>query len=163
MMDFRLACFRAQSIAGMAMVGGALPQELAAECMPERPVRLLMINGTKDPLVPYKGGRSASGFRTMSVEKTAALWAKMNNCDSKPHKVKQKAQDGGKPLAITSWNGCAQASGVRLIALAGAGGAWPGGGYQPDARFGPTSHAVNASTAMGQFLQEGAAHTAERR
>ena len=47
---------------------------------------MLMMNGTADPLVPYKGGRGTSRFAVdgfWSAERTLAFWRKNNGCETK--------------------------------------------------------------------------------
>jgi polyhydroxybutyrate depolymerase len=51
-MAYRYACERADKIAGIAVVSGAL----AIGCTPKRPVSVLAFHGTWDPSVPYNGG-----------------------------------------------------------------------------------------------------------
>ena len=56
MMSFRLACELTGKIAAIAAVSGNLPYDLAPHCAPARPISVLMISGTADPLMPYGGG-----------------------------------------------------------------------------------------------------------
>lgn len=51
-MAYRYACERADRVAGIAVVSGAL----AVGCRPRRPVSVLAFHGTWDPSVPYTGG-----------------------------------------------------------------------------------------------------------
>src|SRR5262249_57777545 len=57
-----LACARAALLAAAASVIMNLTDESAQACPPARAVRMLMMNGTADPLIPYDGGRGTSRF-----------------------------------------------------------------------------------------------------
>ncbi len=56
-MDFQLGCNLANRIAAIAPVGAAMAKSQEEFCKnwTFRPVALLMINGTEDPVLPYKG------------------------------------------------------------------------------------------------------------
>src|SRR5882672_7184441 len=75
-MALTLLCARADLFAAAASVIMNLTDESADACRPSRPVPLLMMNGTADPLIPFQGGRGTSrlaveGF--WSTEKTLAF------------------------------------------------------------------------------------------
>src|SRR5207237_1238426 len=56
-MSYRLACDLSDRIAAIAPVVGEVSESVAQACHPARPVSVLAINGTVDPLVPYPGGQ----------------------------------------------------------------------------------------------------------
>jgi polyhydroxybutyrate depolymerase len=79
-----LICQRADLFAGGASVIMNLTDEMAEACHPARPVPMLIMNGTADPLVPYAGGRGTSRFAIegfWSTEKTVQFWRKLNGCE----------------------------------------------------------------------------------
>lgn len=152
MMALRVACMRASRVAAVAVVGAALPRALAEECVPARPISLLMINGKRDPLVRYGGGRGGSGYETLSAPDTAKLWAKVDNCTAKPRQYHRQFRAGQRKVQVVAWAGCAAGTMIQFDTLAHGGGAWPGGGYQPESRFGKTSQALNGSEAVWRFL-----------
>jgi polyhydroxybutyrate depolymerase len=51
-----LGCDLAGKLAGIAPVAGPMPAQVAPGCHPARPVPVLVIHGTSDPIVPYAGG-----------------------------------------------------------------------------------------------------------
>ena len=55
-MTQRLGCQLADRIAGIAPVAATLIGTIAQTCTPSRPMPVLEIQGTADPLVPYAGG-----------------------------------------------------------------------------------------------------------
>ena len=77
-MTMTLVCERADLFAAAASVIMNFTDEFADACHPSRPVPMLMMNGTADPLIPYEGGRGTSRFAVdgfWSTEKTLALLA----------------------------------------------------------------------------------------
>jgi len=62
MMSYTLACELSDRITAIAPVAGDLP---AVPCRPARPISVLAINGTADPLVPYTGGTAGKRIGTV--------------------------------------------------------------------------------------------------
>ena len=84
-MVMTLVCARADLFAAGASVIMNLTDETAVTCHPSRPLPMLIMNGTADPLIPYEGGRGSSYFAAdgfWSTEKTVAFWRKLNGCES---------------------------------------------------------------------------------
>jgi len=52
----RLACESSNQIAAFASIVATLPNGLQSECRSNRPISMLMINGTADRKVPWNGG-----------------------------------------------------------------------------------------------------------
>jgi len=61
MMSHRLGCELSQKIAAIAPVAGNIPANMASVWSPSRPVSVLIINGTDDPLVPWAGRQRPPG------------------------------------------------------------------------------------------------------
>ena len=81
-----MICARADLFAAAASVIINLTDESAAACHPSRPVPMLMMNGTADPLIPYQGGRGTSRFAVdgfWSTEKTLEFWRRANGCETR--------------------------------------------------------------------------------
>src|SRR5687768_9646182 len=55
MMSHRFACERAGVLAAGGAVMSAMPEATGRTCAPARPVPFIMMNGTKDPLIPWDG------------------------------------------------------------------------------------------------------------
>src|SRR5438552_6920088 len=84
-MTMTLVCARVDLFAAAASIIMNLTDETANACRPSRPVPMLMINGTHDPLIPYHGGRGTSRFAAdgfWSTEKTLAFWRRANGCEN---------------------------------------------------------------------------------
>jgi polyhydroxybutyrate depolymerase len=152
-MSLRLGCALGDRIAAIAAVGAAMPKTMI--CLPSRPVPLVMINGTSDPVVPYGGGTEHNmSLATVSVEDSAKAWAKIDRCEEKPEKSKLSAQaKGGMETRVDTYNGCQQNAQVVLYSVKGAGNTWPGGEqYEVEKTIGKTSQDMNANEVMWSFL-----------
>ena len=88
-MAMTLVCARAELFAAAASVIMNLTDESAAACHPSRPVPMLLMNGTADPLIPYEGGKGASHYAVdgfWSTRRDAgvlaqAQWLQGRRCD----------------------------------------------------------------------------------
>lgn len=78
-MSFLLACQLSGKITAVASVSGAMTPETFAECNPERPVPVLQIHGSADPVVPYDGASW-----TFSIDEVIGYWANHNECNAIP-------------------------------------------------------------------------------
>lgn len=84
-MAMTLVCARADLFAAGASVSMNLTDEAAVTCHPSRPLPMLLMNGTADPLVPYEGGRGSSYYAAdgfWSTDETLAFWRKLNGCET---------------------------------------------------------------------------------
>ena len=73
--SYRLACELSHRIAAIASVGGVTSDSTAKFCINSRPVPVLQIHGTQDPIVKYEGIKQSLG-----AEETVNYWIKKNNC-----------------------------------------------------------------------------------
>ena len=105
-MSLRLGCALGDRIAAVAAVGAAMPKTMI--CLPPRPVPMLMMNGTSDPVVPYGGGTEHNlSLSVVSVEDSAKAWAKIDRCEEKPDKSKLPPHEkGGMETRVDTYNGC---------------------------------------------------------
>jgi polyhydroxybutyrate depolymerase len=151
-MALRLGCAMSDRIAAVATVGAAMPKQMI--CLPSRPVSLVMMNGTSDPVVPYGGGTEHNlDLQTISVEDSAQAWGKIDHCAEKPEKSKLPSGKGGTEVKVDTYTGCQQDSAVVSYSLKGAGNTWPGGlQYEVEHQVGKTSPDVNADEILWSFL-----------
>lgn len=152
-MSMRLGCALGDRIAAIAAVGAAMPKTMI--CLPTRPVPMVMINGTSDPVVPYGGGTEHNrSYATLSVEDSAKAWAKIDRCEEKPEKSKMSASaKGGMETKVDTYNGCQQNAQVALYSVKGAGNTWPGGEqYEAENTIGKTSPDPNANEVIWSFF-----------
>jgi polyhydroxybutyrate depolymerase len=152
-MGLRLGCALSDRIAAVAAVGAAMPKTMI--CLPSRPVPLLMINGTSDPVVPYGGGNEHNlNLTTISAEDSAKAWAKIDRCSENPEKSKLPARGkGGMETKVDTYTGCQQNAQVVLYSVKGGGNTWPGGEqYEVEKTIGKTSQDLNANETIWSFL-----------
>ena len=152
-MSLRVGCALSDRIAAVAALGAAMPKTMI--CVPTRPVPLVMINGTSDPVVPYGGGTEHNrNLRVISVEDSAKAWARIDRCAEKPDKSKLSPHaKGGMETKVDTYNGCQQNAQVILYSVKGAGNTWPGGEqYEAEKTIGKTSQDLNANEVIWKFF-----------
>ncbi|PDT88416.1 polyhydroxybutyrate depolymerase [Bradyrhizobium sp. Y36] len=137
-MAMTLVCARADLFAAGASAIMNLTDESAVTCHPSRPLPMLLMNGTADPLVPYAGGRGSSYFAAdgfWSTEETLAFWRKLNGCEAddaaSTELPDRNAADQSTVTRISSR--CPQGHDVVLYRVNHGGHRMPG--LSPDARF----------------------------
>jgi polyhydroxybutyrate depolymerase len=152
-MALRIGCNMADHIAAIAAVAAAMPRTL--NCVPSRPIPVLLMNGTDDPIVHYNGGRyKDSMLHLLSAEDSAKEWARLNHCSEKPSESKLPSlQNGGKDTKVYLFDGCHENAQVVLYAVKNGGHTWPGGEpYMNEKEIGKTSNALNANETIWSFL-----------
>lgn len=158
---WRLGCDLSARFAAIAPVAGGMPEDIAAACRPARPLAVLEIAGTSDPIMPFGGGAVADfggrgeGGKVLAAADSAALWARRNACAAAdtPRPVPPVAAADPTRILRTDYAGCTAAGTVTLVTVAGGGHAWPGGPrYAPPARIGLVSRQLDASQAIVDFF-----------
>jgi len=160
----RLGCELSDRIAAIASVSSVLgiPPE---DCKPTRPMPLMMLNGTSDPLVQYKGGQPTGWslifpgstpptFR--SVDETATFWLKQNGCSE----ATERSFEKGDTICDTHKE-CDGGSEFTLCTIDGGGHAWPGGDNSPfgaalpliQTFLGKVSTSMNGSQEIWDFFK----------
>jgi polyhydroxybutyrate depolymerase len=161
MFSLRLACELGGRIAGVAVVAASMPADMDAGCRPARPVSLIEISGTADPIVPYLGGalQNSAGQGdagdVLSAEETAASWRVRDKCGRAEAvaAVAPIAKPDGTTVARTEYPGCDGNAAVILYSVEGGGHSWPGGPqYAPRFVIGPVSHQLDAGRTIIDFF-----------
>lgn len=161
MMSFRLACELSEKIAAIAPVAGAIPENLPTRCLPSRPISVLMISNTEDPMVPWEGGEIRFGRqrfgKVLSVTETVKYWATHNQCSSSPIITWEPDKDSkdGTRVRKESYNQCKEGTEVVLYAIEGGGHTWPGGQqYLPTWMVGKTSKDIDTNEVIWDFFKK---------
>lgn len=161
MMSHRLGCELSQRIAAISPVASNIPVNMASVWAPSRPVPVLIINGTDDPLVPWAGGDIHFGKiklgEVLSVADTVKFWVEKDQCSSSPAVTQLPGKDpsDGTEVLKEIYGGCRDGVEVVLYAIEGGGHTWPGGlQYLPESVIGRTSREFNASEVIWQFFKE---------
>lgn len=159
MMAQRMACEYADRVAAVATVAGTLPAELMGKCKPSRPMPVMVIHGTEDPIVPWGGG-AVAGFeefgKVVSARETARFWAAHNQCKGAALVVPEPDRDpkDGTRVQLEMFVDCRSKADVTLVTVEGGGHTWPGGyQYLPERFIGKTSRDMDANLAIWNFFR----------
>jgi polyhydroxybutyrate depolymerase len=157
-MSLRLACELSGKIRGIAAVAATNPSDQNARCAPNRPVNVMIINGTDDPIVPYNGGvvtlLGSSRGTVTSTDDTVRFWARSNRCPDSPAVEDLPDSDPGDNTRVKklSYGPCGGAR-VVLYRIEGGGHTWPGGlQYLFRRLIGYTSRDINACDRIWDFF-----------
>jgi len=165
-MTMTLVCRHAELFAAAGSVIANLTDEMAKDCKPSRPVPMLVMNGTADPLIAYGGGRGTSRFavsNVLSTDATIAFWRSINGCGGDRQSTKlpdTNTEDSSTVTRIESE--CPAGREVVLYRVDGGGHRMPGS--LPDARFvrvvdmilGPQNRDIDGAEVIWAFFK---AHT----
>jgi len=92
-----LACDSSDKIVAVGILAASLCPNTAAACKPAKPVSALIIQGTKDPLVPFEGGalgKNGDRGEVLSHDASVEKFVARNHCSGTPQK-KQIADTAG--------------------------------------------------------------------
>ena len=121
-MAFRLACERPNTIAALAPVAGGLALGRMQNCADtsRRPIPLITMHGTADPISPFDDGE---------LEGNLAYWVRRNVCTLTPTvtRVPDADPSDGTRTRVETYGGCKDGADVVLYAIEGCGHHWPGG------------------------------------
>ena len=153
-MATRLACERADVVTAVAPVAGTLGA--AFPCNPSKPVSVLAIHGTADPVVPYDGGTMlgrGGASDIVAAPTMAERWRSLDRCPNPPVEDVLIGQGDAAEVHRFTAVGCAQGTEVVFVRIDGGGHTWPAGRFTlPAAVVGPTSQAFDASHASAVFF-----------
>ncbi len=144
-MSFLLACQLSDRIAAIAPVAGSMTPDTYNACNPQRPVPVLQIHGTADPVVPYTGA-----LWTKPVETALTYWEEHNQCTPTPEitALPDVDESDGSTVERVLYAGGEQGTEVLHFKVEGGQHAWPGSIYG-----GPgTNWDINASQEIWKFF-----------
>ncbi len=154
-MAYYLACELSGRIAAVASVGGPLPDGgLAFSCEPGRPIPVLHLHGTEDPVAPYNGNAAALG-----AEGTVNFWLDINGCsdDFSAETFEDLNTNDGSTASLKTYADCEEEATVRFYTIDGGGHTWPGGnggGILQPGYLGDINRDINAAAEIWEFFQE---------
>jgi polyhydroxybutyrate depolymerase len=164
-MTMTMICARADLFAAAASVVFNLTDDMAERCHPSRPVPMLIMNGTADPLIPYLGGRGSSRFAVggfLSTAKTLAFWRQVDGCDVQDLDAENlDDRDRSDRSTVTRISSrCPPGRDVVLYRVNDGGHRMPGA--FPDARFtaladrflGPQNHDIDGAETIWEFFRK---------
>jgi len=128
MMALRYACARADRLASVAVFMATMPLEAERDCRPARPLPVLMVAGTADPVVRWTGevellGGFATLQRRMSVPASFGFWRRANRCAGlAPTRPLPRRGRGSEPdVLVHAASGCAGGVQTLLYEVRGGG------------------------------------------
>lgn len=157
-MALRLAAEAPDQVDGVAAVAASLPTRDNDACRPaERPKAVLLMNGTRDPINPYTGGRvTLFGFgdrgNVLSAEDSALALARRNGQDGEPQ-VDKLTQPGPVWTQRQRW---AAAGGppVELVTVFGGGHLISQPLYRPPRLLGRVDPQLDGPAEIWRFFSE---------
>ena len=162
-MAYRLAFEAPDLVRAVAPVIANIPAPSNMACSESRkPVPIMIMNGTDDPLNPYEGGPVelyGSGYRgdVLSARQSADYFARLADADPDPaiSNLPDANRDDGTHIRILSWQGKdgGLSVPVKLVEVEGGGHTFP----HPTAAYprilGQTSHDAHGAQIIWDFFQ----------
>jgi polyhydroxybutyrate depolymerase len=165
MMAQRLACEMTDKIAAIGVISSAMSENLSLACSPTRPISVLIIAGTDDPLIPYEGGEIGFGDQergtVLSILQTVGFWVSNNDCSSTPVMRWEKDTDprDGTKVRREIYSECEDGTEVIVYVVEGGGHTWSGGmQYLPIRIIGRTSKDIDANMILWDFFKSRVIH-----
>jgi len=162
----RLALDLQEKIAAIAVIAVALPDNFPARYPNPKPVSVLLMPGTNDPTVFWKGGKIGGLFdknnsginrgSVLSSDDSVKFWVKAAGCRTQPIITEDPdidPADGTRVIRELYPNDKGGAEVVRCIILGG-GHTWPGGyQYMAENAIGRTSRDIDANKVIWEFFK----------
>ncbi len=158
-MSSRLLCDRADIFRGGAILTASLSKDYLPKCMPEKPVAVMVMNGTDDPLVPYDGGQIKVFRKTrgeiVSTDKIVEFWKDKNGCEIKENTMQlPDTVDDGTTVSVTKYSDCKEEGALILYTVNKGGHTWPGGKqYLGERWIGKTNRDIVACDVIWDFFK----------
>ena len=162
LMSYRLAMELSGKIAAIAPVTASLGEKLNKKSSPQKPVSVLILNGTHDPLMPYNGGNI--GFKrqkrdigkVISTRETVKVWVEHNGCKKDPKIIQLPDinKKDGCTVEKEVFSGGKNGAEVVLYTVHKGGHTWPQGTqYLPVGIIGRTNMDINACDVIWEFFK----------
>jgi polyhydroxybutyrate depolymerase len=156
-MTMRLACELSAKIAAVASVAASMNQITADGCPLHAPMPVMVLQGTKDPLVPFTGGEVNSKVHgaVLSHLEVIAKWVQIDGCSPTPAvtQLPDIAADG-TTVTKTVYPGGKNNTEVISYVIENGGHTWPGGWqYLPKIFIGRTTRDINGSEVIWAFFK----------
>lgn len=160
-MSARLACDLSPTIKGAAIITATLGEDYFPLCKPSQKVKILVMNGTVDPLVPFEGGdikilRRTRG-KVISTDRFVKFWTETDACNFVPSTIllPDADPDDGTRVEKSIYSGCAEGADVLLYKIINGGHTWPGGKqYLSERLIGKTCRDINACDEIWNFFNK---------
>ena len=158
-MSYRLAVELSDRIAAIAPVTANLSVVMSRKT-PVAPTPVMILNGTKDPLVPYNGGQvrvlGQDRGAILSTDATVAWWRRHNRCSARATRValRDRCPRDGTRVYVEKYTTCPAGAPVILVRIEGGGHTWPGGWqYLPRLVIGRVCRDIDGTQLIFDFFQ----------
>ena len=160
-MTQRLACYAPNEFAGFASVAAGGFAEMPSVCQNGAPINLLIMHGTADSKVPWRGigiqdSQGNKQLITLSIANTMKYWTTHNRCGPGiDHKeITPAGNSTGTKVKIFTSSNCADSASVVLYAIIGGGHNWPGvANFIPPDIAGLVNLDIHASDVVWEFFR----------
>lgn len=155
-MTLRLACTASDHFAGFASVGGELYSLLTSQCR-GRPAPVIIIHGTGDRSVPYRGviqadGRGGEPTRlSLSVQDTVAFFIRRNGCSLAGQSTTLAQRSPETQVIRFAPHGCANGNDVMFYLVNGGAHNFPGVALSGSPQ--PVNMDINGSEVIWDFMR----------
>lgn len=158
LMAWTLACRRPNRYAAAAPLSSPMREANLAACSPARPVPIVAMAGTADPVQPYDGSPARPPqTRLLSVPETMEFWRRLHGCENQTSRwLPHREDDDPTRIELVEWTDCASGGPVLLYRVVG-------GGHQPPSfapntdeqrrRFGRRGQDVEAAEEIWKAFQ----------
>jgi polyhydroxybutyrate depolymerase len=160
MMAAHYACLRAGRIASLAMFKATMPSAADSPCRPSRPLPVMLVAGTDDPVVRWDGRIVLGGTVTLqgrrSVPDSFAFWRTANDCTglAPEQALPRRGPEGSPMVRLHRATGCAGGVPTLLYEVRGGGHRLPGGEELSLLRvLGRATQDLEASALLLDFLR----------
>lgn len=162
-MAYRLAAERADVVAAIAPVAGAMSLDRFA---PSKPVPVLHIHSVDDPRALYAGGvgppfpGTDNRVTHAPVADAIGKWVAQNGCSTKPivrdtRRGAPGSPDAGQTATLLVHSPCASGAEVAHWKLTGVGHGWPGAGRTGrESLSGPATTIIDAAEEIWRFVSK---------
>lgn len=163
MLTFRVACESPGVFAAYGAVIANMPATLVDRCDQRGIAPMLIINATKDPLVPWEGGeigRWRNRGEVLSTQETVDFWRGYNGCSGSAQMkaLPDKDRTDGSTVVAKQYTDCGSRAPVVLLSVEGGGHLPPGAdiGGRPlleSMLGGPANQDISAAEVSWRFFR----------
>jgi polyhydroxybutyrate depolymerase len=108
MMTLRMACAAPELFAAVGVISSSMPEPASRDCVDPKPLPIVAIHGTADPIMPYAGGPLRSGVNVWGIEQTLAFFRRLDGCagETRQWQVPHRNPLDQTRVTGTAWTHC---------------------------------------------------------
>ena len=158
-MALRLALEAPTHFRAVAAVSANVPVAENFKCKPAgQGTSVMLMNGTKDPLVPFAGGESSllglfyKGGNVRSSRESVQFFVDLNAIGNRPQTIQTRTKEGGV-VEQTLWHNASNSVEVELMAIEGGGHGMPQPYWRRPRLLGPSPMEPNGPSVIWAFFE----------